>query len=132
MNRIFFILLFFMSALVLSSHASNTKCKTAWQQTKTLNEKQKIEWLIACIAKQEGSFIRNGSEYTPSQAAEHLRMKWQKGGDKIKTAQDFIKHLASTSSVSGKPYQIQLKNGQRVNVGALLNAELKRISANDK
>lgn len=98
------------------------------QQTKPLTETQKIEWLIAFIAKQEGTFIRNGSEYTPAQAAEHLRMKWKKAGDKISTAQDFIKHLASSSSVSGKPYQIKFKNGQVLNVGILLQAELKRIS----
>lgn len=98
------------------------------QQTKPLNETQKIEWLIAFIAKQEGTFIRNGSEYTPAQAAEHLRMKWKKAGDKIATAQDFIKHLASSSSMSGKPYQIKFKNGQVLNVGILLQAELKRIS----
>jgi hypothetical protein len=130
--RKIFILCFLIGAAVLNTNAHSTKNVSAWQQTKPLTEKQKIEWLIAFIAKQEGSFIRNGSEYTPSQAAEHLRMKWQKAGDKIKTAQDFIKHLASSSSMSGKPYQILLKNGQKVNVGALLNAELKRISANDK
>ncbi len=130
--RKIFILWLLIGAAVLNTNAHITNNVSLWQQTKPLTEKQKIEWLIAFIAKQEGSFIRNGSEYTPSQAAEHLRMKWQKAGDKIKTAQDFIKHLASTSSMSGKPYQILLKNGQKVNVGALLNAELKRISANDK
>lgn len=130
--RKIFILWILIGAAALNTNAHSTKNVSVWQQTKPLTEKQKIEWLIAFIAKQEGSFIRNGSEYTPSQAAEHLRMKWKKADDKIKTAQDFIKHLASTSSVSGKPYQILLKNGQKVNVGALLNAELKRISANDK
>lgn len=98
------------------------------QQNKPLTETQKIEWLIAFIAKQDGAFIRNGSEFTPAQAAEHLRMKWKKAGSKIETAQDFIKHLASSSSVSGKPYQIKFKNGQMLNVGILLQAELKRIS----
>ncbi len=98
------------------------------QQPKKLTETQKIESLIAFIAKQEGVFLRNGGEYTPGQAAEHLRMKWKKGGSAIKTADIFIEKLASTSSVSGKPYQIRLKNGQVVNLGPLLKAELKRLN----
>ena len=98
------------------------------QQPKKLTEIQKIESLIAFIAKQEGVFLRNGGEYTPGQAAEHLRMKWKKGGSAIKTADIFIEKLASTSSVSGKPYQIRLKNGQLVNLGPLLKAELKRLN----
>ena len=98
------------------------------QQPKKLTETQKIESLIAFIGKQEGVFLRNGGEYTPGQAAEHLRMKWKKGGSAIKTAEIFIDKLASTSSVSGKPYQIRLKNGQTVNLAPLLRAELKRLN----
>ena len=98
------------------------------QQPKKLTESQKIESLIAFIAKQEGVFLRNGGEYTPGQAAEHLRMKWKKGGSAINTAEMFIEKLATTSSVSGKPYQIRLKNGQTVNLAPMLRAELKRLN----
>lgn len=97
------------------------------QTTKKLTEPQKIEYLIAFIAKQDGAFIRNGSEYTPAQAAEHLRMKWKKGGSAIKTANDFIEKLATSSSMSGKPYQIKFKNGRTAQVGPLLRLELARI-----
>lgn len=96
-------------------------------QPKKLTEAQKIEQLIVFISKQEGTFIRNGSEYTPAQAAEHLRMKWKKAGSQIKTAADFIEKLGSTSSMSGKPYQIKFKNGRTVNLGPLLRAELERL-----
>lgn len=115
-----------LTLVVLGGHSFTKAQQTP--QTKPLTETQKIEWLIAFIAKQEGAFIRNGSEYTPAQAAEHLRMKLNKAGNKIKTADDFIKHLASSSSMSGKPYQIKFKNGQKVNVGVLLQAELKRLN----
>ncbi len=98
------------------------------QQPKKLTESQKIESLIAFIAKQEGVFLRNGGAYTPGQAAEHLRMKWKKGGSAIKTAEMFIEQLATTSSVSGKAYQIRLKNGQTVNLAPMLRGELKRIN----
>jgi hypothetical protein len=97
------------------------------QHPAKLTENQKIESLIAFIARQDGVFVRNGSEYTPAQAAEHLRMKWKKGGGSIKTAADFIEKLASTSSISGKPYQIRFKNGKSAQVGPLLRLELARL-----
>lgn len=97
--------------------------------TKKLTEPQKIEYLIAFIAKQDGVFIRNGSEYTPSQAAEHLRMKWTKAGKTIKTAEDFISNLATSSSVSGKPYQIKFKSGRSTQLAPFLRLELKRLES---
>ena len=46
-----------------------------------------INALLAEVQNQPGMvFIRNGSEYSASQAADHLRAKWKVGGDKIKTA----------------------------------------------
>lgn len=97
------------------------------QTTKKLTEPQKIEYLIVFISKQDGAFVRNGSEYTPGQAAEHLRMKWKKGGSAIKTANDFIEKLATNSSMSGKPYLIKFKNGRTAQLGPLLRLELARI-----
>lgn len=97
------------------------------QTAQKLTETQKIEYLIAFIAKQDGVFIRNGSEYSPGQAAEHLRMKWKKGGSAIKTARDFIEKLATSSSMSGKPYLIRFRNGRTAQVGQLLQQELARL-----
>jgi hypothetical protein len=94
---------------------------------KKLTEVQKIEYLIAFIAKQDGVFIRNGSEYTPAQAAEHLRMKWKKAGKAITTAEEFITELASNSSMSGKPYQIKFKSGKSSNLAPLLRLQLKKL-----
>ena len=118
---------FFLWA-IMPAEASLFHSVNALQQPKKLTESQKIESLIAFIAKQEGVFLRNGGEYTPGQAAEHLRMKWKKGGSAINTAEMFIEKLATTSSISGKPYQIRLKNGQTVNLAPLLRAELKRLN----
>jgi hypothetical protein len=118
---------FFLWAIV-PAEAALFHSVNVLQQPKKLTESQKIESLIAFIAKQEGVFLRNGGEYTPGQAAEHLRMKWKKGGSAINTAEMFIEKLATTSSVSGKPYQIRLKNGQTVNLAPMLRAELKRLN----
>ena len=72
-------------------------------------------------------FIRNGSEYSPKEAAEHLRMKRRKAGSKIKTAEDFIDHIASKSYMSGEPYQMKFRNGSVIDIRDILYHKLKRI-----
>ncbi len=76
-----------------------------------LTEKEKIESILSALAKSDAIFIRNGTEYSGADAAEHLRSKWNYAGDKIKTATEFIDRLASKSSASGKPYQVRCKDG---------------------
>ena len=93
----------------------------------TLTEQEKIDHLINYVRTLQGStFIRNGKEYNPGKAADHLQSKYNKHKDKIKTAHDFIDKLAS-SSKTDEPYQIRLANGETTTCGALLNKELKRI-----
>ena len=64
----------------------------------------------------DAKFIRNGSEYTWKEAAAHLRMKLNNIGDKVRTADDFIKLCASKSYLSGKPYIIRTSNGNTVKI----------------
>ena len=69
------------------------------------NEKMKIEFLISSVENlNESKFVRNGTEHSGKEAAEHLRKKLKKGGDRIQTVDDFIKYCASKSSASGEPY----------------------------
>jgi hypothetical protein len=93
-------------------------------------ETARIEHLISSVEKLQGAkFIRNGTEYEPKSAAEHLRMKLGKADDKVKTAEDFIKGLASKSSFSGKPYQIRKSDGTTVTTSVFFYA---RLSEYDK
>jgi hypothetical protein len=83
------------------------------QQSET--EKSKIEYLLHEVESLQGvKFWRNGSSYDTKAAADHLRMKWKKAGSAIKTAKDFIEKIGSESSVSGKAYQIEFKDGKKV------------------
>lgn len=93
----------------------------------TINEEQKIEKLILFIENSDAKFIRNGSEYSAKEAAEHLRMKRRKAGSKIKTAKDFIDHIASKSYMSGEPYQMKFSNGSVINTRDILYHELKKL-----
>jgi hypothetical protein len=91
-------------------------------------EAQKIEALIQAVAGLQGAvFIRNGSEHTPLEAAGHLRLKWRNAGKRVKTAPEFIQHCATGSSMSGKPYEIRLKDGRTVLTRDWLWTELKRM-----
>src|SRR5512139_2442518 len=75
-------------------------------------EQKKIEFLISSVENlKEAKFIRNGSEHDGKEAAEHLRMKLQKAGGKVQTADDFIRLCASKSSITGKPYMIRSSDG---------------------
>jgi hypothetical protein len=88
-------------------------------------EKNKIEFLLNQIENQKGAkFWRNGSAYSPKQAAEHLRMKWEKAGKSIKVAQDFIEKIAAKSSMSGKAYEIEFADGTKTETRIFLIKKL--------
>ena len=92
-----------------------------------LTEEEKINLLIKYVRNLQGStFIRNGKEYDPGKAADHLQSKYDKHKKRINTAHDFVDKLASFSKTD-EPYQIRLADGQTVPCGELLNKELKRI-----
>lgn len=93
-------------------------------------EAQKIEALIQAVADLKGAvFIRNGTEHTPKEAADHLRLKWKNVGRRVKTAPEFIQHCASGSTLSGKAYEIRLADGRTVLARDWLWTELKRMEA---
>lgn len=92
-------------------------------------EKAKIEALIANVEKlSDAKFIRNGSDYSASNAAKFLRGKWGRNEKEINTAADFIAKAASTSG-AGKPYMIRFKDGTEKACSAYLTEELKKLEA---
>jgi Family of unknown function (DUF5329) len=96
--------------------------------SQNLSEDAKIEKLLTFIeSHNELRFIRNGSEYSAKDAADHLRSKRKSAGSRIKTARQFIEYIASKSYLSGKLYQIKYPNGKQRPSGDVLTEELKRI-----
>lgn len=95
-----------------------------------LTDNQKIERLIAYVAQLEGAvFIRNEKQHTPAEASKHLQLKREKAGDRVKTADDFIRLCASFSSLSGEAYLIRLKDGRTRTAEDVLREELARLEA---
>jgi hypothetical protein len=127
-----YVLLGFILCLgVGSPHTASAQAATAATSESSapkLTEDEKVEYLIQRIAKMEGAtFIRNGSEHTCRQAAEHLESKWEKHRDSIKTAEGFVEELASRSGLSGKDYLIRFTDGTTKTTNEVLLAELKQL-----
>jgi viroplasmin and RNaseH domain-containing protein len=97
---------------------------------KALTEKEKIEALIKSVENlKDAKFYRNGDFHSAKDAAEHLRMKWEKAGSKVKTAKDFIDKLASKSSITGEDYKIVYANGKEITTANFFYGELNKLNA---
>lgn len=92
-------------------------------------EADKIQYLISSVETLKGAqFIRNGKAYGAKMAGDHLRLKLKVAGDQIKTAEDFIRHCASKSSLSGEPYQIRFSDGTTLESAVFFRRKLKEFS----
>ena len=73
-----------------------------------------IDHLITFAIDSKRTFIRNGQEYSASNAGELLRYKWNANKKQIATPEDFIRIAATKSSTSGKPYLVKQPDGKIV------------------
>ena len=113
---------FFLWALLMAPAAGSN----ATQQ-------REIEYLIDSIATLQGArFVRNGTEYDARQAADHLRMKLGIAGDKVESAEDFIRYCATAASISGQKYRIRFADGRDIDAAAFLRERLAAYRANDR
>jgi hypothetical protein len=96
-------------------------------------EKAKIEYLVSSVEHLKGAkFVRNGSEYDGREAAAHLRMKFKRAGDRVRSAEDFIDLCASKSYLSGKPYRIVFSDGQSMPSGEFFRKKLRQFNQSAK
>ena len=97
-------------------------------------EKKKIEFLLSSIENLKGAkFIRNGSEYDDgTAAAAHLRLKLKNAGDRVQTADDFIRLCASQSYITGKPYMIRFSDGKTIKSEKYFREKLKEYCSTVK
>jgi hypothetical protein len=69
--------------------------------------KAEIDDLITYVQTSGVRFMRNGSEYSGTEGAQHLRDKLAKAAGHVKTTDDFITGMASKSYLSGKLYLVK-------------------------
>jgi hypothetical protein len=92
--------------------------------------KAEIDELLNFVQASGARFIRNGTEYSAAEGAQHLRDKLAKAGDRVKTTDDFITGIASTSYISGKPYLVKFADGHTEPTGDWLRAHLTEMRKN--
>ena len=74
---------------------------------------REIDHLLDAVGSSSCIFVRNGKEYGPEAAKDHLSMKRHRGKKYFSSTEEFIDRLASSSSWTGKPYFIQCGDGGR-------------------
>ena len=84
-----------------------------------------IDHLLEFVGASRCTFIRNGTRYAASEAKAHLQMKYRFAKLRLGSAEDFIRYLASGSSVSGEPYHVNC-DGADLLAGDWLGEELRR------
>ena len=91
-------------------------------------ETEKINYLLTSVEAMEGAkFVRNGTEYDAKRASSHLRLKLKRAGNRVKTADDFIRLCASQSSMTGEPYLIRLPDGATIPLEIFFQKKLKAL-----
>jgi ribonuclease HI len=102
---------------------------TGGQSAQATNAKMEIDALIDGLSKLDAQFIRNGESHSAREAAEHLRRKLKRAGitPEQLTAELFIEKLATGSSMTGEPYQIEWPDGHREAAADYLRGELHKL-----
>ena len=94
--------------------------------------KAEIDELISYVGTSGVRFIRNGTEYSAAEGAQHLRDKLARAGNRVKTTEDFITGVASTSYITGKPYLVKFADGHTQPTGDWLRAHLAEARKNKR
>lgn len=94
----------------------------------TPTEQQRIDRLIDAVAQQKDiRFLRNGREYSATQAADFLRGKLKWRIEKVHTVQDFIDEVGTRSTTSGEAYLVRQADGRTLPSADFLRQELRRV-----
>ena len=88
-------------------------------------EQARIESLLERVSQSPYNFIRSKERYQGKRAEAHFRWKHLRNLMKVKTAEDFIKYVATQSKMSGEPYQVEFPGGKRYPLAPILYHELK-------
>jgi uncharacterized protein DUF5329 len=91
-------------------------------------EQARIDFLIHSVETATNvKFVRNGSEYDGVAGAKHLRLKLGYAGERVKTAEDFVKYCASESSFTHQKYKIRTADGTMMDAATYFHAKLREF-----
>jgi hypothetical protein len=92
------------------------------------NAQREIAHLLEYLEASKCAFYRNGAWYSSTEARAHLEEKYRflRSRSDAVTAEDFLAHAATASSISGVPYQVRCGASAPVESAGWLEAELRR------
>lgn len=76
------------------------------------NAKAETIRLIESVGTSGCEFDRNGEWHKSAEAVAHLKRKLKATESRLQTTEQFIIHVASSSSISGKPYRLRCPGGK--------------------
>ncbi|MCB6182605.1 DUF5329 domain-containing protein [Leeia sp. TBRC 13508] len=117
---------FIVSVLALVGIACNAIA------TPNVTAEKEVQHLLSFVSRSGCTFVRNGANYSASQASEHLASKYDQAKDKLNTSEDFIRYVASTSSMTGKPYLAKCSGKSEITSSVWLTTELARFRKQGK
>lgn len=88
----------------------------------------RVAQLIRAVQASEDMFVREGSDWSGTMAAQFLIARLGPAERAI-TVDEFVDGIGSRSSRTGEPYHVRRKDGTTVTMQAWLRAELARIEA---
>lgn len=94
----------------------------AWAKLNAHEEARINAMLDALSQQKELVFVRNGDEHTCDEAVSHLKLKLGNTRNRIDTAEQFIDKVASSSSITGKPYIVKIPGKSDENAQPFLHA----------
>jgi hypothetical protein len=97
-------------------------------EARDAREQARIDYLLHAVETATNvKFVRNGSEYDGMAGAKHLRMKLGYAGDRVKTAEDFVKYCATESSFTHQKYKIRAADGAMMDAATYFHAKLREF-----
>jgi len=91
---------------------------------------REIDALLAFVASSDCTFVRGGTSYPGPDASKHLARKLGSARSMILTADAFVDHVASASSMTGEPYRVRCRGQERL-ARDWLREELARLRRGD-
>ena len=116
-----------LAALVFALSLSASVVATPLPDT----ARAEVSAVLDRLASSGCQFERNGTWYSGAQAKAHLlkKLDYIEGKAELQSAEEFIDKAASSSSLSGKAYQVRCATGAPGESGPWLRAQLKDVRA---
>jgi hypothetical protein len=101
--------------------------------TRAGQDGSEIDALVAAVGASDCEFQRNGRWHPAAAAQRHLQRKLDHARrlGREGSAEDFIEHVASRSSLTGRPYRVRCEDGREVPSAEWFQSELRRLRAAD-